>query len=175
MSHGVTDEDDDSVAEQAASYDEALAAGRDPVPVPADDPEGLSALLAAQASLQMLERVWPRSVKMENPQPGSPGSSTAVFGRFQIIRELGHGGFGVVFLAIDPELSRPVALKIPRAEVLLDPESRGRFVREARAAAGLDHPNIVPLYEAGEVGPVCYLASTYCEGPTLAAWLARST
>ena len=65
-------------------------------------------------------------------------------------------------------------LKVPRGEVLLDPESRERFVREARAVAGLDHPNIVPLYEAGEVGPVCYLASAYCEGPTLAAWLRRS-
>jgi serine/threonine protein kinase len=171
MSHGVTDECDDRIAELAASYDEALAEGRDPLPVPADDPEALSVLLAAQASLQVLERIWPRSVKMENPETGSPSSSTAVFGRFQIIRELGQGGFGVVFLAIDPELGRPVALKIPRAEVLLDPESRERFVREARAAAGLDHPNIVPLYEAGEVGPVCYLASAYCEGPTLAAWL----
>ena len=64
-----------------------------------------------------------------------------------------------------------MALKVPRAEVLLDPESRRRFVREARAVACLDHPNIVPLYEAGEVGPVCYLASAYCEVPTLAAWL----
>ena len=64
-----------------------------------------------------------------------------------------------------------MALKIPQAEVLLDPESRRRFIRKARAAASLDHPNLVPLYEAGEVGPVCYLASAYCEGPTLAAWL----
>ena len=48
---------------------------------------------------------------------------------------------------------------------------RERFVREARAAAALDHPNLVPLYEAGEVGTVQYLASAYCEGPTLARWL----
>jgi eukaryotic-like serine/threonine-protein kinase len=171
ISHGATEECDDNVAEQAASFDEALAAGRGSSPVPAGDAEGISALLAAQASLRMLERVWPRSPKVENPEPGIPSSSTAVFGRFQIIRELGQGGFGVVFLAIDPELDRPVALKLPRGDVLLDPESRKRFVREARAVANLDHPNIVPLFEAGEVGPVCYLASAYCEGPTLAAWL----
>ncbi|MGP0068587.1 MAG: WD40 repeat domain-containing serine/threonine-protein kinase [Isosphaeraceae bacterium] len=171
MSHGVTDEDDDGVAELAASFDEALAAGHDPVPVPAEDPEGLSALLAAQASLRLLESVWPRSLKLEHSEPESPSPATAVFGRFQIIRELGRGGFGVVFLAVDPELGRPVALKVPRGEVLLDPESRKRFVREARAVANLDHPNIVPLYETGEVGPVCYLASAYCEGPTLAAYL----
>ncbi len=171
MSPGVTDEDDDGVAEKAASFDEALAAGRDPDPVPAEDPEGLSALLAAQSSLRLLERVWPRSLKMEHSEPEFRSPATAVFGRFQIIRELGRGGFGVVFLAVDPELGRPVALKVPRGEVLLDPESRRRFVREARAVANLDHPNIVPLYEAGEVGPVCYLASAYCEGPTLAAYL----
>jgi WD40 repeat protein/serine/threonine protein kinase len=171
MSHGVTNEHDDGVAEQAASFDEALAAGRDPVLVPAEDPEGLSALLAAQASLRLLERVWPRSLKIEHSEPESPSPATAVFGRFQIIRELGRGGFGLVFLAVDPVLRRPVALKVPRGEVLLDPESRKRFVREARAVANLDHSNIVPLYEAGEVGPICYLASAYCEGPTLAAWL----
>jgi serine/threonine protein kinase len=103
----------------------------------------------------MLERVWPGSVKLEDSQPGSPGAATAIFGRYRIVRELGQGGIGVVFPAIDPELVRAVAPKVPRAEVLLDPESRRRFVREARAVASLDHPNIVPLYEAGEVGPVC--------------------
>ena len=134
-------------------------------------PDGLDALLAAQASLQMLERVWPRSEKLGPANLGAIDAVPAAFGRFRIIRELGRGGFGVVFLALDPDLGRPVALKIPQAEVLLDPESRRRFIREARAAASLDHPNLVPLYEAGEVGPVCYLASAYCEGPTLAAWL----
>ena len=72
MSHGVTDESDDRIAEQAASFDEALAAGRDPFPVPADDFDGLSALLAAQASLQIAGRVWPRSAKMEIRSPVFP-------------------------------------------------------------------------------------------------------
>src|SRR5262249_39830352 len=66
---------------------------------------------------------------------------------------------------------RDIALKIPRADTLSTPALRQRFQHEARAAAGLDHPNLVPVYEAGEVGPVCYIASAYCPGPTLAHWL----
>jgi eukaryotic-like serine/threonine-protein kinase len=99
------------------------------------------------------------------------GELPATFGRFEIVRELGHGGLGVVFLARDPLLGRNVALKIPRADALLSRESRLRFSREAQAAARLTHPNLVPVYEIGEVGPVAYIASAYCGGPNLAAWL----
>src|SRR5205823_9946850 len=85
--------------------------------------------------------------------------------------ELGRGAHGIVFLAHDPRLGRDVALKVPRPEAVVTPELRERFLREARAAAGLDHPGLVPVYEAGEIGPVCYIASAYCPGVTLAAWL----
>ena len=105
---------------------------------------------------------------------GSPGSPAAgQFGRFRILRTLGQGGFGIVFLAWDPALRRQVALKVPQPEALVTPEARKRFRREAQAAAGLDHPNIVPVYETGHVGTVAYIASAYCPGPTLAEWLAR--
>ena len=97
------------------------------------------------------------------------------FGRFSIVRELGRGGFGVVFLAEDLVLGRQVALKVPRPEVLVTPEVRRRFLREAEAASRLDHPHIVPVYEVGEEGPICYIASAYCEGPTLAQWLRLQT
>jgi len=106
--------------------------------------------------------------------PSTQGSSALPWsnlGRFQIRRELGRGTFGIVYLAYDPGLGREVALKIPRTDALADPDQRHRFQREARAAAGLDHPNLVPVYEAGEVGPVCYIASAYCSGITLAYWL----
>src|SRR5262249_3085831 len=77
-------------------------------------------------------------------------SSTVVpqrLGKFEIIRELGAGGFGVVYLAKDTVLDRHVALKLPRSIRLVDPEARPRFFREAQALARLDHPHIVPVYE----------------------------
>jgi hypothetical protein len=72
-------------------------------------------------------------------------------------------------------LGRVVALKVPRPETLAHPDLRERFLREAQAAARLDHPNVVPVHEAGAVGPVCYIVSAYCPGPTLAAWLKGQT
>jgi len=94
-------------------------------------------------------------------------------GRFQIIRELGRGGLGVVLLAHDPLLSRNVALKLPRPEAIVTPQLRHRFRREGQAAARLTHPNIVPVYEVGEIGPICYIAAAYVAGETLAHWIAR--
>src|SRR5262249_37933387 len=77
--------------------------------------------------------------------------------------------------AHDPLLNRDVALKVPRAEVLVTPGWRERFRREAQAAAGLEHPHIVPVYEAGQAGAVAFLVSAYCPGPTLARWLRERT
>jgi eukaryotic-like serine/threonine-protein kinase len=94
-------------------------------------------------------------------------------GRFEIDRLLGHGGHGVVYLAFDPILNRLVAVKIPRPEVLVDPEMRERFLREARSAASLDHPNIVSIYEAGTTGEVCFIAIAYCSGGSLAEFLGK--
>src|SRR5262249_36687407 len=91
-------------------------------------------------------------------------------GRFQLARELGRGGCGVVYLALDPLLGREVALKVPHAEAALSPQLRDRFHREARAASSLDHPNIVPVHEVGQVGPVHFIVSASCPGVTLAEW-----
>ena len=118
---------------------------------------------------RLLEALWPRSL------PSPTFELPLEFGRFSIVRELGRGGFGVVFLAEDTVLGRRVALKVPRPEVLVTPEFRRRFLREAEAASRLDHPHIVPVYEVGEEGPVCYIASAYCEGSTLAQWLHTQT
>lgn len=92
-------------------------------------------------------------------------------GRFEIIRELGRGGYGVVLLAHDPRLKRNVALKVPRPEAIVTEDLRQRFFREAEAAAALNHPNILPIYENGSSGPVCYIAMAYCDGPSLLEWV----
>src|SRR5262245_8307544 len=92
-------------------------------------------------------------------------------GHFEIRRELGRGSFGIVYLAYETRLGREVALKIPRINALADPELRKRFQREAQTAAGLNHPNLVAVYEADQVGPVCFIASEYCPGVSLAKWL----
>ena len=94
------------------------------------------------------------------------------FGRFELIRELGHGGFGIVWLARDPNLQREVALKIPRTGALISRELKARFLREAWAVAALHHPNVVQVFEAGELDGVCFIASEYCRGDDLAKWLA---
>jgi tetratricopeptide (TPR) repeat protein len=94
----------------------------------------------------------------------------AQLGRFRLIRTLGHGSFGVVILAFDPRLQREVALKFPRPELLAMRRWRRRIIHEARSAASLDHPGIVPVFEVGRIGPVHYIASGYCDGPTLNQW-----
>jgi hypothetical protein len=108
----------------------------------------------------------------DRPSAASATTPTSI-GRFPILRQLGQGGYGVVFLAIDPQLKRHVALKVPRPEVLVTSSLRQRFLREAEAAASLNHANVVPVFEAGHVGPLCYIASAYCEGPDLEQWRQR--
>jgi WD40 repeat protein len=132
--------------------------------------------------LAFLQRLRQTLGRPSSPAPPSehPGDLPArltlsTLGRFQIRQELGRGSFGVVFLAHDPLLGRAVALKVPRAEVLLTSELRERFRREARAAAALDHPHLVPVYEVGEAGAACFLVSAYCPGSNLAQWLRQRT
>ncbi len=121
--------------------------------------------------LELLDRAWPRSTTGGHDAP-----LPAQIGRYLIVRELGRGGFGVVYLARDPELGgREVALKTPRPGMADSPDVRRRFTREALAVAGLEHPNILPVHDARTVGPVAYIISTYCPGQSLAAWLKART
>jgi serine/threonine protein kinase len=165
---------EEQLASALAARDEALAAGIPSTPLPAasEDADLQSRLQANLACLQRLHRLRP--LRTGPPSPTDRCTLEELprsIGRFQIRHELGRGGFGVVFLAHDPVLSRDVALKVPRADALLAPELRARFQQEARAATVLDHPNIVPVFETGEIGPLCYIASAYCPGITLAQWL----
>jgi WD40 repeat protein len=89
-------------------------------------------------------------------------------GRFAVKAVLGHGGFGVVYKAVDAELDRTVAIKVPRAGYFTSSEEEERFLREARHAARLNHPNIVQVHEIGHESGVPYIVSDYIEGVTLA-------
>jgi len=85
---------------------------------------------------------------------GSEGSAGWKVGRFDLIETVGHGGFGTVYKARDPELDRVVAIKVPRTGNLAGPLALDRFLREARSVAQLRHPSIVSVHEVGESGGV---------------------
>ena len=88
-------------------------------------------------------------------------------GRYQLHRRLGRGGMAVVYLAHDQLLDRPVAVKVLNADFANDPSFVERFRREAQAAANLNHPNIVAVYDWGEEGGTYYIVMEYIEGRPL--------
>jgi serine/threonine protein kinase/WD40 repeat protein len=152
----------------AAVDREAVPGATQPLPEGGD--EAVAAGLGVEEALRLLARAWPQPQRGTGPST-APSTFGDRIGRFTIDSLLGHGGFGIVYLAHDDQLLRWVALKIPRPHVLADPRMADRLRREARAAAGLDHPHIVPVLETGLSGPLWYLAMPYCDGPTLADWL----
>ena len=97
-------------------------------------------------------------------------------GRYRVLRELGRGGMGVVYLALDPAIGRNVAVKTIRVGDLAAPEERqwleDHLLREARSAGILSHPNIVTIYDVGQEGETTYIVMEYVKGTTLAALLA---
>src|ERR1043166_1430347 len=102
----------------------------------------------------------------------APASSGAKIGRFHIVAVLGKGSFGTVYKALDPLLDREVALKVPRF-TSDDPDLHERFVREAKAAARLRHPNIVAVFESGETPEGPYIASEFVDGVPLSKMIAN--
>jgi serine/threonine-protein kinase len=94
-------------------------------------------------------------------------------GRYQIQRVIASGGMGVVYAARDPQLGRTVALKLLRDDLAADDEFRRRFVRESRSAAALDHPNILPVFDAGEVEGNLYIATRLVDARDLRQLLAE--
>ncbi len=166
-------------------FEERLASGADPddldAPSVCSDPRLVAEWEADRQCVELMYRVrrtWsPEDAEGDTPRPAAESVTSPVgelgktLGRFRILHELGHGGLGIVYLAIDPKLRRQVAVKIPRIESLVSDELRRRFLREAEAAARLCHPNIVAVHETGEVNSLCYIAAEFCPGPTLAQWL----
>jgi serine/threonine-protein kinase len=91
----------------------------------------------------------------------------ALAGEYSLERELGRGGMGVVYLARDVQLDRDVAIKVLPTHLAQTAEARERFVREARTAAGLSHPHIVPIHRVGEAGGFVFFVMSYVAGETL--------
>lgn len=91
----------------------------------------------------------------------------AVIGDFAVVRELGRGGNGIVYLARQISLDRPVALKILQDKYVQDKEFVENFIREARAAARISHPNIVQAYAVGEDDGIYYFAMEFIDGETM--------
>ena len=94
-------------------------------------------------------------------------------GRYRILRPLGAGGMGEVYLGEDPALNRRVAIKMLPAASGTDAAANARLLREAQAAATLDHPHVCAIYEVGEHHGAMFIAMQYVEGETLAERLAR--
>ena len=99
-----------------------------------------------------------------------PGS---IFAGYRIEAVAGHGGMGVVYRATDLSLDRPVALKFIAVEFGHDQQFRRRFAEESRTAASLDHPNVIPIYQAGEQDGALFLAMRYVQGQDLRSEIAE--
>src|SRR2546421_3571044 len=90
-------------------------------------------------------------------------------GRYRVEKVLGHGGFGVVYLAHDDQLGRPVAIKVPHAQRVSTPQDAQAYLAEASAVANLDHPNIVPVFDVGSTQEFpFFFVSKFIDGNTLA-------
>ena len=105
---------------------------------------------------------------------GPPPAGPARLGAYRILRELGRGGMGVVYLAEDPQLEREVALKVMLPEVALNASARERFLREARAVAAIQDDHIIPVYQVGEEGGSPFFAMPYLKGESLESYLRKS-
>ncbi len=123
--------------------------------------------LSKQQIDEKLDQLWPKNVRTAAQSNLPIGQHVA---HFKIRAHLGQGAFGVVYLADDTIENRPVALKLPRVEVLWNPEKRKRFSAEAELAIQFDHPGIVSVFQYETEGPTPYIASAWCDGGDLGKW-----
>jgi serine/threonine protein kinase len=106
-----------------------------------------------------------------DPEPPSPSGSLPVpehIGRYKVVRRLGGGTYGDVYLADDADMNRQVAVKVPSAELLATERARDEFLREARNVARLQHKGIVRAYDFGQADGNCYIVYEFVEGESLA-------
>src|SRR3954454_15439174 len=97
----------------------------------------------------------------------------ALIAGYRIESVVGRGGMGVVYRAVELELDRVVALKVIAPELLEEPSVRERFLREARTAASIEHPNVIPVHAAGERDGIAYLVMRFIDGHDLRTLVRR--
>jgi formylglycine-generating enzyme required for sulfatase activity/WD40 repeat protein len=159
------------IASAWQKYDQTKAQSEAPTlpPVSAVDPSGDTAVRApAEAAVAAAAA---RDFAFLAP-PQSP-DELGRLGPYRVLKLLGQGGMGVVFLAQDTRLDRLVALKVMRPEMALKAEAKERFVRKAKAAAALEHDHIVAIYQVDEDRGVPYIAMPLLKGLSLEEWLRR--
>lgn len=139
-----------------------------PAATPAKSPDVAATMSQAHASIET-SRTGAASAKPGNVQAETPIPKN--FGRYKIERELGKGAMGVVYLAEDTHLIRPVALKIPKQSILEDPDSLERFYREAKITSQIRHPNICQVFDVGAIDGTHFLTMEYVPGKTIGSFI----
>jgi len=131
----------------------------------------VEALLAADQKADDITLAMPAQVAAEMFAAPPPLQTGQALDHYTILSQLGAGGMGIVYLAEDTRLKRKVALKVLPAQFTQQPDRVRRFIQEAQAASALSHPNILTIYEIGEVGATHFMATEYIAGQSLRAWL----
>src|SRR5205823_4848500 len=173
--------DDPRVVLALEEYSAAVKAGQRPdrLEFQARYPEVGAALAECLEALEFVQAAAPLLQAPAVGQPAAASAAAAEFcpegplGDYRILREIGRGGMGVVYEAVQISLGRQVALKVLPFAAALDAKQLQRFKNEAQAAAHLHHQNIVPVYGVGCERGVHYYAMQFIEGQTLAAVIAE--
>ncbi|MEI8367024.1 MAG: protein kinase [Planctomycetia bacterium] len=153
----------DAAVKRLAAIDDQLAGLATPGNAVAEDAAITPELAERLDTLLLLRMVAAGEAKAPPP---------LMIGKFRVIHKIGEGGFAEVFEVIDTKLVRREALKIARPQIVLDTGKKKRFIREARHAAKITHPNVVIVHEVGEHNELPYIAQELC-GESLASWLER--
>ena len=165
---------DDRAADPAPETDEQLLTelrGHTPI----DDPESDR---RADQLVARLRQANPAFSTLPYPSPSASDVAGPMPERleyFRVEKELGRGGMGTVYLALDTRLNRQVAVKTLRRNLARDPRYRERFLREGRAAAAVDHANVAPIHYVGEADGVPFLAMPLLKGDSLESWLKKQS
>lgn len=137
--------------------------------IPSEAPDGI----CVACLLRVVDRELPLGFEAEAARPGPPKSFPSTLGDYELLTEVGRGGMGVVFKVRQRRLNRYLALKLLAGGILASEADIVRFYHEAEAAAQLEHANIVPTYEVGEIDGLHYYAMRFVDGASLDQRLGR--